>query len=130
VDAANLKQLILDNVEKKQWLMGVVASGGRLDVYKAMIGCFDWAMRKWAWANDRRFQYSLSGSFQLYQRGWAADPAWTYCSEDWNFPNSSLPGGKPVTLYLATYKANPSLRYVGFSDPDNYYKWSGWKQVP
>ena len=109
----------------------MVASGGRLSVYNAMIGCFDQAMRKWTSVNDSRFQYIVPGTFQHDPLGWERnDPGWTYCSEDWGFLYSSLfVGPRAVTLYLATYKADPSLHYVNFYDP-RIYKWTGWQRVP
>ena len=126
-----LKQHILDNVDRKQSFSGMVASGGRLSVYNAMIGCFDQAMRKWTSVNDSRFQYIVPGTFQHDPLGWERnDPGWTYCSEDWGFLYSSLfVGPRAVTLYLATYKADPSLHYVNFYDP-RIYKWTGWQRVP
>lgn len=52
------------------------------------------------------------------------DPAWELRATDFSFA-----GGRMVTIWQVTQKANSSVRYTGFFDPDRGNAWTGWKKV-
>jgi hypothetical protein len=71
------------------------------------------------WARgDTRFGSIINGSFGK-NPNW--DSSWELSWVDFNFS-----GGRAVRLFQLTYKANRSIRYVAFYDPDNGNNWTGW----
>lgn len=70
---------------------------------------------------ESRFGSPVPGTFEVYGPGLDAEYALVYMK--FNFS-----AGRGVWLFMATNKANPSLRYVIFQDPDNG-EWRGWYQA-
>jgi subtilisin family serine protease len=135
-DTASLRKLILDSVDVAHDLnsrlfplLGKTKTGGRLNVETAMQNCLEQVITNAVGSDkNKRFlspvpPYLLIPDYSLNRRA----PGYSFVFQDWNFLGNS--GFRTVRVWLATQKANPSIRYMDFFDPD-IQAWTDWKQVP